>query len=89
VGLARRELQLIYSTCDASIGLRLGLFEKLSTEKPTEEKNQQSDHDRCADEFGQRELPAQERQHIDAELMHAQNGPRARSQRLYRIMALS
>src|SRR5258708_12757962 len=56
-----------HSTGDASIGLCLGLFQKLSIEKPTEENNQQSDHYRCTDEFGQRELPAQERQHDDAE----------------------
>jgi hypothetical protein len=56
-----------HSTGDASIGLCLGLFQKLATEKPTEEKNQQSDHDRRADEFGQRELPAQEHQHDNGE----------------------
>ena len=56
-----------HSTGDAFVGLHLGLFEKLTAKKPTEQNNQQSDHDRCADEFGQRELPAQERQHDDAE----------------------
>jgi len=56
-----------HSTGDALIGLRFGLLQKLPAEKPTEKKNQQSDHDRCADEFGQRELPAKERQHDNAE----------------------
>jgi hypothetical protein len=31
-------------------------------------QDQENDHERCADEFGQRELPAQEHQHDDAQL---------------------
>jgi hypothetical protein len=56
-----------HSTFDAPVGLCLGLVQKLAIEQPTEEKNQQPDHDRCADKLGQRDLPVQECQHNDAE----------------------
>jgi hypothetical protein len=46
----------------------LGLFEKVSAEKHPEKQDQEDDHQWCADEFGERQLPAQERQRDDAEL---------------------
>jgi len=46
---------------NALVRLFLGLFEKVPAEKHPEEKGQENDHERRADEFGQRELPAQER----------------------------
>jgi hypothetical protein len=53
---------------NALVRLVLGLFEKVPAEKHPEEKGQENDHERRADEFGQRELPAKERQRDDAEL---------------------
>ena len=53
---------------NALVRLFPGLFEKVLAEKPPEEKDQENDHERCADDFGQRELPTQEHQHDDAEL---------------------
>src|SRR6516225_4687641 len=51
-----------------SVGLFLGLCEKVPAEKPPEEEDQEDDHQRCADDFSQRQLPAQQRHHDDAEL---------------------
>jgi len=53
---------------NALVCLFLCFFDKVPAEKHPEEKDQQDDHERCADEFGQRELPAQERHDDDAEL---------------------
>jgi hypothetical protein len=64
-------------------------FDHLGDFKPTEEKNQQCDHDGCADEFGQRELPAQEREHDDAKFGDEIGGRHLKRHRRGEIGALA
>ena len=53
---------------NALIRLDLGWLEKVLGEKRPEQKDQEREHQRRADEFGQCQLPAQERHHDYAEL---------------------
>ena len=48
--------------------LDLGFFEKVLGQKRPKKNHQEDDHQRCAHEFSQRQLPAQQSQHDDAEL---------------------
>jgi hypothetical protein len=52
---------------DSLFGLFLRLLEKVSIEEHPEEKDQQDDHDRGADEFSQGDLPTQQHEHDNAE----------------------
>jgi hypothetical protein len=74
---------------NALVRLFLGLFEKVPREKHPEEKGQENDHERCADEFGQRELPAQQHQHDDAELDDEIGGSHLERHRSCEIRALA
>ena len=52
---------------DSLFGLFLRPLEKVSIEEAPEEKDQQDDHDRRADEFSQGDLPTQQHEHDNAE----------------------
>jgi hypothetical protein len=78
-----------HATHDAFVGLLLSLFEKVPVEKHSEEKDQQDNHDRGADEFRQGELPTQQRRHDDAEFEDEIGGSHFECHRSREVRALA
>jgi len=66
-----------------------GFFEKVRAEEHPEEKDQENHHERGTDEFGQCQLPAQERYDDDAELEDEIGGSHLECHRGREIRALA
>jgi hypothetical protein len=60
----------LHPSGDAAVRLRARLVDQAATEEDSEEKGEEDDHQRPADELADDELPAEQQPHDDPELDH-------------------